>query len=41
MANTGIVLEIGKENYTEADFMSKRFVNAEVRNRAYINVLGS
>lgn len=41
MANTGVVLEIGKENYTEADFMSKRFVNAEVRNRAYINVLGS
>lgn len=41
MANTGIVLDIDKENYTEADFMSKRFVNSEVRNRAYINVLGA
>lgn len=41
MANTGMVLEIDKENYTEADFMSKRFINAEVRNRAYINVLGA
>lgn len=36
-----ILLEADKENYTEADFMSKRFVNAETRNRAYINVLGS
>lgn len=41
MANTGMVLEIDKGNYTEADFMSKRFINAEVRNRAYINVLGA
>ena len=29
MANTGMVLEIDKGNYTEADFMSKRFINAE------------
>ena len=36
-----MVLEIDKNNYVEADFMSRRFVNAEVRNRAYINVLSA
>jgi len=35
------VLEINKSNYEEADFMSRRFINAETRNRAYINVLGA
>ena len=35
------VLEINKNNYVEADFMSRKFVNAEIRNRAYINVLSA
>ena len=35
------VLEINKNNYLEADFMSRKFVNAEIRNRAYINVLSA
>lgn len=41
MGNNTSVLEITKENYAEADYMSARFINAEVRNRAYINVLGA
>ena len=36
-----MVLDIDKNDYIEADFMSRRFVNAETRNRAYINVLGA
>ena len=36
-----LVLNIDKNDYIEADFMSRRFVNAETRNRAYINVLGA
>ena len=32
---------IEKEHYEEAEFMSRNFVNPELKNRAYLNVLGS
>jgi len=41
MDNSTATLEITQENYAEADYMSARFINAGVRNRAYINVLGA
>lgn len=37
--NTLIYIE--KENITEAEFMSRSFVNKEIKNRAYINALGA
>lgn len=35
------LIYIEKENTTEAEFMSRSFVNKEVKNRAYINALGA
>ncbi len=35
------LIYIDKDNITEAEFMSKSFVNKEVKNRAYINALGA
>ena len=35
------LIYIEKENITEAEFMSRSFVNKEVKNRAYINALGA
>ena len=37
----GTVIYIEKENTTEAEFMSRNFVNAEIRNKAYLNALGA
>ena len=35
------LIYIEKENYEEADFMSRSFVTREIKNRAYLNVLGA
>ncbi len=35
------LIYIEKENTTEAEFMSRNFVNQEVKNKAYINALGA
>lgn len=35
------LIYIEKEQATEADFMSRNFVNKELKNRAYINTLGA
>lgn len=35
------LIYIEKENITEAEFMSRSFVDKEIRNRAYINALGA
>lgn len=37
----GTVIYIEKENTTEAEFMSRNFVNPEIRNKAYLNALGA
>lgn len=37
----GTVIYIEKENTTEAEFMSRNFVNTGIRNKAYLNVLGA
>ena len=42
MANTQeTLIYIEKENHTEAEFMSRNFVNKELKNRAYLNALGA
>ena len=42
MANTQeTLIYIEKENHTEAEFMSRTFVNKELKNRAYLNALGA
>jgi len=35
------LIYIEKDNTTEAEFMSRNFVDTEIRNRAYINALGA
>ena len=41
MANTQeAIIYIEKENHIEAEFMSRNFVNKEIKNRAYINAIG-
>ncbi len=35
------LIYIEKENVTEAEFMSRSFVNPEIKNRAYINAIGA
>lgn len=35
------LIYIEKDNITEAEFMSRSFVNKEIKNRAYINALGA
>ena len=35
------IIYIEKENHTEAEFMSRNFVNKEIKNRAYLNALGA
>ena len=35
------LIYIEKDNITEAEFMSKSFVNRGIKNRAYINALGA
>ncbi|MBP3820968.1 hypothetical protein J6G99_04915 [bacterium] len=37
----GTIIYIEKDNIMEADFMSSNFIDKEVKNRAYINTLGS
>ena len=37
----GTLIYIEQENLTEAEFMSRSFVNKEVKNRAYLNALGA
>ena len=37
----GTLIYIDKDNITEAEFMSKSFINKDVKNRAYINALGA
>ncbi len=37
----GTLIYIEKENITEAEFMSRNFVNREVKNKAYLNTLGA
>lgn len=39
--NQEMLINIEQDIKTEADFMSRNFINKEVRNRAYINVLGA
>ena len=42
MANTQeTIIYIEKENHIEAEFMSRNFVNKEIKNRAYINAIGA
>ena len=42
MANTQeAIIYIEKENHIEAEFMSRNFVNKEIKNRAYINAIGA
>lgn len=38
---TSTILEIKEENLEEAGFMSKSFVQDEIRNRAYVNIIGA
>lgn len=40
-ADQGTLIYIEKENITEAEFMSRSFVNKGVKNRAYLNALGA
>ncbi len=35
------LIYIEKENHSEAEFMSRNFVNKELKNRAYLNALGA
>ena len=35
------LIYIENENKTEAEFMSRSFVNADLKNRAYVNALGA
>ena len=39
--NQETLIYIEKENHTEAEFMSRNFVNKELKNRAYLNALGA
>lgn len=39
--NQETLIYIENENKTEAEFMSRSFVNSELKNRAYINALGA
>ena len=42
MANTQeAIIYIEKENHIEAEFMSRNFVNKEIKNRTYINAIGA
>ena len=40
MANN-VLIKIEQENKTEAEFMSRSFVDKSIKNRAYINALGA
>ena len=35
------IIFIEKENHIEAEFMSRNFVNKEIKNRTYINAIGA
>jgi len=41
MSKQGTLVYIEKENITEAEFMSRNFVNAEAKTRAFINTIGA
>ncbi len=39
--NMETLIYVEKENHAEAEFMSRSFVNNEIKNRAYLNALGA
>lgn len=41
MSQQGTLIYIEKENITEAEFMSRNFVNKDIKNRAFINTIGA
>ena len=41
MAQQGTLIYIEKNNTTEAEFMSRTFINRDIKNRAYLNTLGA
>ena len=41
MSKQGTIIYIEKENITEAEFMSRNFVNTETKSRAFLNTIGA
>ena len=39
--NQEVLIYVEKDNHVEAEFMSRNFVNKEIKNRAYVNALGA